>query len=122
MTERGIDRERVLAAFRELPEGCGITTLGLAWLAGCTEEHRVRAAVSWLLLGGLVELAGDHWRRDRRGRLYRARLYRWTGREDIRRVPQDPRARRFEAEQGQVADVGALALAWLSRPLPGRGG
>jgi hypothetical protein len=122
MTDPTITRSRVLAAFRELPEGAAITTLGLAWLAGCADEHRVRAAVSWLMLGGLVEDAGTHRRRDRRGRAYACHLYRWTGREDIRRVPQDPQARRFKAEQEQVADTTSLALAWLSRPLPGRGG
>lgn len=120
MTDPTIDRERVLAAFRELPPGVGITTLGLAWLAGCADEHRVRAAVSWLMLGGLVEEAGRHPRRDRRGRAYGARLYRWTGREEIRRVPQSGRARRFEAEQELTADCATLALAWLSRPPPGR--
>jgi hypothetical protein len=108
-----VTREKILEAWRALPEGCGITTLGLAWLAGCTEEHRVRAAVSWLLLGGLVELAGDHWRRDRRGRLYRTRLYRWTGREDIRRVARDEEKRRSEAEVAQ--DLQKLAASWLSR-------
>jgi hypothetical protein len=115
-----ITRARVIDAFRALPVGTAISTLGLAWLIGCIEEYRVRAAVSWLALGGLVELAGEHRRRDRRGRAYTCRLYRWTGREEVRRVPHDPRARRFEVEQEQRADVGALALAWLSRPPPGR--
>ncbi|MBK8638616.1 MAG: hypothetical protein IPN92_10125 [Chromatiaceae bacterium] len=114
-----ITRRAVLNAFQELPEGVGITTLGLAWLCGCPGEHRVRAAVSWLCLGGLVELAGDHWRRDCRGRAYRARLYRWTGRAEIRRVAQDPEARRFERDQASD-DCAALALAWLSRPPPGQ--
>jgi hypothetical protein len=118
--DQAIDRQRVLDAFKALPPGVGITTLGLAWLVGCIQEYRVRAAVSWLALGGLVEEAGQHWRRDRGGRSYRAKLYRWTGRAEIRRVPQDIRARRFEAEQAQQADIAALALAWLSRPPPGR--
>lgn len=106
-------RERVLLAFRELPQGIAITTLGLAWLVGCIEEHRVRAAVSWLCLGGLVELAGEHRRRDRRGRSYRARLYRWTGREEIRRVARDEGERRVTLERDQ--DMTALAASWLSR-------
>ncbi len=63
MTDQAIDRARVLGAFRQLPEGVGITTLGLAWLVQCA-EYRVRAAVSWLMLGGLVEPAGEHRRRD----------------------------------------------------------
>lgn len=83
-------------------------------------EYPVRAAVSWLTLGGLVEVAGDHTRKDKRGKRYRARLYRWTGREDIRRVPRDPDDRRRDLEQVQV-DLASLALAWLSRPLPGKG-
>lgn len=112
-------RARVLAAFKALPPEVGITTLGLAWMLGCP-EYPVRAAVSWLVLGGLVELAGEHRRRDNRGKRYGAKLYRWTGREDVRRVAQDPQARRFNREQEQVADIASLALAWLSRPPPGR--
>lgn len=104
-------RELVLRAFQELPPGVGITTLGLAWLCGCAGEHRVRAAVSWLLLGGLVEAAGDHWRRDCRGRAYRARLYRWTGRAEIRRVARDEIERRGSLER----EAAALASSWLSR-------
>lgn len=109
-TEPSIDRRQVLDAFRELPEGVAISTLGLAWLA-CARECRVRAAVSWLALGGLVEEAGEHWRRDRRGRAYRAKLYRWTGKDGIRRVSRDGDERRAEAEQ----DIAALAASWLSR-------
>lgn len=111
-------RARVLAAFRVLPPEAGITTLGLAWCLDC-HETAVRAAVSWLTLGGLVEVAGDHTRKDKRGKRYRARLYRWTGREDIRRVPRDPDDRRRDLEQ--APDLASLALAWLSRPLPGKG-
>jgi len=110
MTDKTIDRQKVLDAFRELPEGVAISTLGLAWLA-CARECRVRAAVSWLALGGLVEQAGEHWRRDRGGRAYRAKLYRWTGRKVIRRVARDESERRAVAEQ----DVAALAASWLSR-------
>jgi hypothetical protein len=106
-------RELVLRAFQDLPPGVAITTMGLAWLAGCAEEYRVRAAVSWLMLGGLVEQAGEHWRRDRRGRAYRAKLYRWTGRADIRRVARDEDERRLLAARDP--DATALAMAWLSR-------
>ena len=106
-------REQVLRAFQALPPGVAITTLGLAWLANCPEEHRVRAAVSWLMLGGLVEQVGEHGRRDRRGRTYRARLYRWTGREEIKRVARDEVERRLAAERDQ--DLSALASTWLSR-------
>ena len=110
----------MIDAFRALPPGVAISTLGLAWLVGCIEEHRIRAAVSWLALGGLVELAGEHPRRDRRGRSYVCRLYRWSGQEEIRRVRHRAEDRRREREQEQLADVGALAMNWLSRPLPGR--
>ncbi|MBP6582806.1 MAG: hypothetical protein KA204_04955 [Chromatiaceae bacterium] len=105
-----ITRARVIAAFRVLPPASGITTLGLAWCLGCPETA-VRAAVSWLVLGGLVELAGEHRRRDRRGKRYGAKLYRWTGRENVARVPQDPEARRFNREQATQR----LAADWLSR-------
>ena len=113
-------REQVIRAFRALPPGTAISTLGLAWLIGCIEEHRIRAAVSWLTLGGLVELAGEHPRRDRRGRRFQVRLYRWTGREAITRVRHRPEDRRREREEAAQVDVGAMALAWLSRPPPGR--
>lgn len=112
-------RERVLEAFRALPEGTAISSLGLAWLCGCAEAQ-ARAAVSWLTLGGLVELAGEHPRRDRRGRRFQVRLYRWTGREAITRVRHRPEDRRREREAVTQVDIGAMALAWLSRPLPGR--
>lgn len=105
-----ITRGRVIAAFRALPPEEGITTLGLAWMLGCP-EYPVRAAVSWLALGGLVAVAGEHMRRDRRGKRYGTRLYRWTGREDIQRVARDETQRRCQAEQ----PVQALAAQWLSR-------
>lgn len=123
MPQPGVDtvtRQRVIDAFKALPPGVAISTLGLSWLVGCIKEHRVRSAVSWLALGGLVELAGEHPRRDRRGRSYACRLYRWTGREEIRRVRHDPQARRREREEVTQVDTATLALAWLSRPPPGR--
>lgn len=112
-------RERILEAFRVLPEGTAISSLGLAWLCGCGESQ-ARAAVAWLTLGGLVELAGSHPRRDRRGRRFQVRLYRWTGREAITRVRHSLEARRRERDEAAQVDIGAMALAWLSRPPPGR--
>lgn len=112
-------RARVLDAFRTLPPDAGITTLGLAWMLDCP-EMAVRAAVAWLTLGGLVTVAGEHTRRDGRGKKYGATIYRWTGRAELSRVSQDPEVRRFNREQQQVADTASLALAWLSRPPPGR--
>ncbi len=105
-----ITRGRVIAAFRALPPDAGITTLGLAGLLDCP-EYPVRAAGRWLALGGLVTVAGEHVRRDGRGKRYGARIYRWTGREDIQRVARDETQRRCQAEQ----PVQALAAQWLSR-------
>lgn len=110
-TDVAMTREQVLMAFQELPTGVAITTLGLAWLCQCANEHRIRAAVSWLLLGGLVENAGEHWRRDCRGRAYRARLYRWTGKTDIQPVAREVHERWRPLDR----DTQALASSWLSR-------
>jgi hypothetical protein len=115
-----VTRAAVIGAFKALPPGTAISTLGLAWLIDCIEEHRIRAAVSWLALGGLVEMAGEHPRRDRRGRSYACRLYRWSGQEEIRRVRHRPEDRRRERDEAAQVDVGALALAWLARPPPSR--
>lgn len=71
-----ITRAQALAAFRRLPEGCAITTVGLAFILGCP-EHRVRGAVSWLAAGGLVVAAGSYPRKDRRGKNYSPRLWAW---------------------------------------------
>ena len=109
MPER-ITRSRVLEAFAALPPDAAITTLGVAWLLGCP-EHRVRAAVSWLALGGLLKVVGEWRRKNPRGEYYGASLYSWTGSWEIRRVAQDRTARRLEREQ----DVQALAASWLSR-------
>jgi hypothetical protein len=109
MPER-ITRSRVLEAFAALPPEAAITTLGIAWLLN-TQEHRVRAAVSWLTLGGVLEVAGEWRRKNPRGEYYGAALYRWNGEREIRRVPQDRTARRFSREQ----DVQTLAASWLSR-------
>lgn len=112
-----VTRAGVLQAFKAVPAGAEISTTGLAWLCGC-DEHRIRAAVSWLALGGIIELAGKYPRRDRRGRTYRARLYRWSGREEIARVPRDAEDRRRVRELEQQGDAMSLAMAWLSRPVP----
>ena len=41
-----VTRERVIDAFKALPPGVAISTLGLAWLLGCLDEHRIRAAAT----------------------------------------------------------------------------
>lgn len=105
-----ITRARALEAFRRLPEGCAITTLGLAWMLDCA-EYRVRGAVSWLAAGGLVEASGDYKRRDRRGKAYSTRLWAWKGSDTISRVPRNREERRVEKE----TSTQSLASYWLSR-------
>lgn len=107
-----VTREAVLAAFAALPPESAITTLGVAWLLDCP-EHRVRAAVSWLALGGLLKVVGEWRRKNPRGECYGATLYAWTGSWEIRRVAQDRTARRFCREQ--APDLQSLAAEWLSR-------
>ena len=105
-----VTRGRVLAAFAALPPESAITTLGVAWLLGCP-EHRVRAAVSWLALGGLLKVVGEWRRKNPRGECYGASLYAWTGEREIRRVARDRTLRQCRREQ----DVQAIAAEWLSR-------
>lgn len=105
-----ITRARTLEAFRRLPEGCAITTLGLAFILDCAEP-RVRGAVSWLAAGGLVVATGRYKRLDRRGKAYAPRLWSWQGSEAITRVPRDRDLRKAERE----SDIQALAAQWLSR-------
>ena len=102
-----LSRNTVLGAIQDLGDQCW-TTRELA-NALDTDEYRVRAAVSWLRLGRLVEHAGSVTRMDHVGRPYRAICYRWTGRSDIQRVPRDPDVRRAALEQPIPAS------AWLSR-------
>ena len=105
-----ITRTLTLEAFKRLPEGCAITTIGLAWLLNCPEQ-RVRAAVSWLAAGGLVVATGRHPRKDRHGKTYAPRLWTWNGSEHIAQVPRDRDTRKAERE----ADIQTLAAQWLSR-------
>lgn len=105
-----ITRRLALEAFRRLPPGCAITTLGLAFILDCP-EHRVRGAVSWLAAGGLVVDAGRYPRKDRRGKAYSPKLWAWRGQEEIRKLRRDPTERQVVRE----ADVQALAAEWLSR-------
>jgi hypothetical protein len=104
-----ICRELTLETIREVYGAGEFSTRELAETLGC-REYQIRAAVSWLRLGGLVEQCGHAKRRDRGDRAYRVTTYRWTGRADIRRVSRDPDQRRRD----QAPDPG-LAMAWLSR-------
>lgn len=73
-------------------------------------EHRVRAVVAWLVVGGQVQIEGKVTRRDALGRPYTAQRYRWTGRTQVQRVTRD-RERRRE----NWAPRPATAQEWLSR-------
>lgn len=73
-------------------------------------EHRVRAVVAWLVIGGQVQIEGKVTRRDALGRPYTAQRYRWTGRTQVQRVTRD-RERRRENWSRPPSD----AAAWLSR-------
>lgn len=85
-----VSREDVLNVFRLLPDGSEITTQGIVFLLThmnkTVTERQVRACISWLMLGGLIEETGRTLRRDVSGQLYRAKLYRWTGCVEVRRV------------------------------------
>ena len=85
------------------------TTTDVADGLGC-EEYRVRAVVGWLVAGGIIRTAGSTRRRDRSGVTYEAKVYRWSGRSEIRRCPQAREARRHVLEQ-----PAATAFDWLSR-------
>lgn len=105
-----VTRSKTISAFKLLPPGSGITTLGLAWILNCP-EHRVRGAIAWLSAGGLVRVAGRHTRRDRGGKCYSPRLWTWTGSEDICRVVRNRNERRADNE----IPLQTLAAQWLSR-------
>jgi len=64
------------------------TTRELALAMGAS-EHKIRAAVSWLVLGKLIGRAGSVQRYDHKGRPYWAAQYCWTGRSTIERIPRD---------------------------------
>lgn len=106
-----ITREMVLIAFKALPEGAQTTTFRLAQRLGCS-EYQVRAAVSWLVLGGQVAEVGATRRADTHGRKYSAKLYQFTGKDEIHRVPRDPYDRRAAQEERDRVRLNNLLLAW----------
>lgn len=62
-----------------------VTTLDVAgWLG--VEEYAVRGAMSWLCIGGLLEVAGTTRRIDQLGRPYSACVYHWHGETIIPKV------------------------------------
>ncbi len=104
-----INRSDVLDVFRKLPQGESITTQGIAWCLGCS-EHRVRACVSWMVLGGVLkEVHEQHQRKDKEGRPYRVKRYQWTGKSEISRVPRDPTERALLRDQRNRREIAAFA-------------
>lgn len=87
-------------------------TSDVATALGC-EECRVRAVVGWLAAGDLIRPAGTVTRRDRSGVPYPARLYRWSGRSEIKRCPQAPEARRTVIERPAPSANEWLSRAWV---------
>ena len=75
-------------------------------------EYRVRGALAWLVAGGLVRRVGSVKRRDRSGVPYRAASYRWSGKTEIRRCPQDRESRRTILERPSVSAFDWLSRAW----------
>lgn len=90
-------REDVIELFKQRPNE-SLTTLEISKHLG-ENEYPVRACVSWLVGGGILEEDGAIQRRDKENRPYLAKQYKWTGKEQIDRVPQDPHERRIAKEQ-----------------------
>lgn len=109
MQQTRLRREDVLDLVRRRFAVEDFTTRDIADGLGC-EEYRVRAAVAWLVAASILRRAGTVVRRDRSGVSYDARLYRWSGRSEIRRCPQDREARRHALERPSLS-----AFDWLSR-------
>lgn len=92
-----VTREHVIQAFQLLPLGTSISTKCLTrriqqQFNEQASERRVRAAISWLVLGGLLEEAGTYPRRDSGKRKYLVKHYRWTGEIKIEPVTQKPQS------------------------------
>jgi len=105
-------RNDVINAFRALPDGASTTTKLIARRLGC-REYQVRAAISWLVLGNLVAEAGSTIRTDDKNRKYTAKLYTWTGKTEISRVPRDPVDRRIVSDSKNSKTVTCfLCRAW----------
>ncbi|WP_296702987.1 hypothetical protein [Thiocapsa sp. UBA6158] len=103
-----VTRADVLDLIRRRFEVEVFSTIDIADGLGC-EEYRVRGALAWLVAGGVIRTAGTTERRDRSNVRYPAKLYRWSGRSEIRRVPQDREARHL------IASPAPTANEWLSR-------
>lgn len=86
---------------RDIADGLGVS------------EYRVRGALAWLAAGGIIRTAGTVTRRDRSGVRYPAKLYRWSGRSEIKRCPQAPEARRTVIERPAPSANEWLSRAWI---------
>lgn len=107
-----VTREAVLEAFKKLPKGTEISTFRLAMRLECT-EYQVRAAVSWLVLGGQLREAGVVRRKDVKGRAYYVKYYVFTGNDEIYRVPRDPVDRQIAREERSAQSRSKLiSQAW----------
>jgi predicted ArsR family transcriptional regulator len=109
--ERTVTREMVLGVLK----AGGLvdwTTRDIARELGAG-EHRVRAVVAWLVIGGQVEIDGRVTRRDAMGRPYTAQRYRWTGRMQVRRVTRDRERRRENWTRPPSEAATWLARAWV---------
>lgn len=105
-----VTRKEILEVFKLLPADESITTQGVAWCLNCS-EYRVRACVSWMVLGGILEEVKEQYqRKDREGRPYRVKRYRWTGKSEIGRVPRDPTDRAMLRDQQNQRDIAAFVL------------
>lgn len=105
-------REQILQAVRDQYADRSWSTRDLAQLCDCAEIS-ARAVVGWLLLGRQIERAGMTTRRDAGGRVYKVRLYRWTGATEITRVARGEMTR-SALKSESARDLGA---DWLRRRL-----
>jgi hypothetical protein len=94
---RRLSREEVLAYIKAMQ--CDqFTTKELAEKMA-EKEYAVRAAVSWMVMGGILAEVGMVTRRTKDSNLpYRAKAYKWTGRLEVKRVPRSQQDREVEAD------------------------
>jgi hypothetical protein len=106
MCMASVTREQVLGVIDGL--GLDWTTREIAETLG-VREYQVRSCVAWLLLGGVIRVAGVMRRTDCSGRPYRVTRYARVHGPVIQRVPRDPDRRR------EVRHPAPFVSDWLSR-------
>ncbi|NCC41610.1 MAG: hypothetical protein EOM21_19760 [Gammaproteobacteria bacterium] len=105
-------RQQVLERAIALGQEVTWTTREMASALAC-HEPSVRAAVGWLIAGGLITVEGRECRRTRGGDRYYAMCYRWLGRtRQVSRVPQSRDARRNGMMMNSVTATQWLSRAW----------